>query len=121
MCSWSAVRSEETRRMREIRFTIDFVSCVPIGYAFMILDAVSGVDESDSGNANKVKLTKILRLVRLAKNLARIARLKKLKTLVEEYEDYFEPIMYVTHRLRRSLCSAGALDRLLYELNRLML
>ena len=76
------------------RFTIDFVSCVPIGYIFMILDAVDGADSDEAGNANKIKLTKILRLVRLAKNLARIARLKKLKTLMEEYEDYFEPIMY---------------------------
>ena len=97
--------------MCEVRFIIDFVSCVPIGYVFMLIEALSG-DENSSGSANKIKLTKILRLVRLAKNLARIARLKKLKTLVEEYEDYFEPIMYVTHRLRRSLCSAGALDKL---------
>ncbi len=78
-------------------FIIDFVSCVPIGYAFMIIDAVDGAGGDDSNNANKIKLTKILRLVRLAKNLARIARLKKLKTLMEEYEDYFEPIMTGLH------------------------
>jgi hypothetical protein len=75
------------------RFVIDFVSCVPIGYIFMIIDAVKGSSGDPGGSANKIKLTKILRLVRLAKNLARIARLKKLKTLMEEYEDYFEPIM----------------------------
>lgn len=77
-------------------FMIDFVSCVPIGYIFLIIDSNDSTN-GDGGNANKIKLTKILRLVRLAKNLARIARLKKLKTLMEEYEDYFEPIMTGLH------------------------
>ena len=78
-------------------FIIDFVSCVPIGYIFMIMDALDPDPANASNNANKIKLTKILRLVRLAKNIARIARLKKLKTLMEEYEDYFEPIMTGLH------------------------
>ena len=37
------------------RFTIDFVSCVPIGYIFMILDAVDGADSDEAGNANKIR------------------------------------------------------------------
>ena len=98
------------------------MSCVPVGYVFILIDAMRNDPSDSQSNANKVKMMKILRhvpkttlprfsglqcavddffplrrLVRLAKNIARIARLKKLKTLLEEYEDYFEPIMTGLH------------------------
>lgn len=71
-------------------FLIDFVSCLPIPYVFLLINALN---DSDGTSGGQVKLAKILRLARLAKNLARLGRLTKIKELMSTYEDYLEPIM----------------------------
>ena len=49
-------------------FPIDFISCLPITYVFLL---VAHINEEEGGGGGQVKLAKILRLARLAKNLAR--------------------------------------------------
>ena len=64
------------------------VSCLPINYITLVIDALSG---KEAAGRSDVKALKILRLMRLAK-LLRIARLKK---LLDKYEDVFDANMYL--------------------------
>jgi hypothetical protein len=70
------------------RFTIDFLSILPVHYIQLIVDGIRG---GDGESSSYTRALKILRLLRLAK-LLRIARLKK---LLEKYEDAFDASQYM--------------------------
>ena len=65
-------------------FPIDLISCLPINYVQLIIQAVQ--EGSTGGNSSEAKLFKIFRLLRLAK-LLRLARMQRLlERLKDEYE-----------------------------------
>ena len=70
------------------RFTVDFLSILPVHYIQLIVDGIRG---GDGESSSYTRALKILRLLRLAK-LLRIARLKK---LLEKYEDAFDASQYM--------------------------
>ncbi len=67
---------------------IDVVSCLPISYVTLIIEA-STTEAKQHGSTPNTKVFKILRLLRLAK-LLRLGRLKK---IVKRYEEEFENLL----------------------------
>ena len=70
-------------------FTIDFVSCLPVGYVGVIAEALNP-ETGDAANSN-FRAFKTLRLLRLAKLL----RLTRIKKILEKYEDQFDANQYL--------------------------
>ena len=58
-------------------FLIDLLSCLPINYLFLLMEALASDDDRETKNAAGLKAVKVVRLVRLTKML-RIARLRRM-------------------------------------------
>lgn len=73
-----------TRRYLKSWFALDFLSCIPVNYITMAIEADAGGSMADDGEGNRnFRAFKAVRLFRLSKML----RLARIKRILSKYED----------------------------------